>query len=64
VLDRDQKVLDIRKSYRDQFIKILDQERTNRLFEAEGKFRQLLIQAMQRRQGMRQNGQNQRELDQ
>jgi hypothetical protein len=64
VLDRDQKVLDIRKSYKDQFTKIIGPDRTNHLFEAEGKFRQLLIQAMQRRQSMRQNGQNRGELDQ
>jgi hypothetical protein len=56
VLDRDQKILDIRKSYSTQFIKIIGPDRTNRLFEAEGKFRQLLIQAIQRRQAMRQNG--------
>jgi len=56
VLDRDQKILDIRKNYKDQFIKIIGPDRTNRLFEAEGKFRQLLIQAIQRRQAMRQGG--------
>jgi hypothetical protein len=56
VLDRDQKILDIRKSYNNQFIKIIGPERTNHLFEAEGKFRQLLIQAIQRRQQNRQNG--------
>ena len=56
VLDRDQKILDIRKSYKDQFIRIIGPDRTNRLFEAEGKFRQLLIQAIQRRQAMRQGG--------
>jgi hypothetical protein len=56
VLDRDQKVLDIRKNYNSQFIKIIGPDRTNRLFEAEGKFRQLLIQAIQRRQQNHQNG--------
>jgi len=58
VLERDQKILDIRKSYKDQFIKIIGPDRTNRLFEAEGKFRQLLIQAIQRRQAMRQRGES------
>lgn len=57
MLDRDQKVLDIRKSYNNQFIKIIGPERTNTLFGAENKFRQLLIQAMQRRQ-QNQNRQN------
>ncbi|HMG81759.1 MAG TPA: hypothetical protein VK559_01870 [Ferruginibacter sp.] len=56
ILDRDQKILDIRKSYSTQFIKIIGPERTNHLFEAEGKFRQLLIEAIQRRQQNRQNG--------
>ncbi|HTB52645.1 MAG TPA: hypothetical protein VK718_07710 [Ferruginibacter sp.] len=63
VLDRDQKVLDIRKSYKEQFTKILGPDRVNRLFEAEGKFRQLLIQAIQRRQAMQQNRSN-RGMDQ
>jgi hypothetical protein len=57
ILDRDQKILDIRKSYSAQFIKIIGPERTNHLFEAEGKFRQLLIEAIQRRQN-KQNGGN------
>ncbi|MEP7143950.1 MAG: hypothetical protein ABI707_13805 [Ferruginibacter sp.] len=46
VLDRDEKVLNLRKRYRDQFSKILGQQRMNRIFNAEGRFRQLLIKSM------------------
>ncbi len=52
VLDRDEKVLNLRKGYRDQFTKILGQQRMNRIFNAEGKFRQLLIKSM-RNQNLR-----------
>lgn len=46
VLDRDEKVLNLRKKYRDQFSRILGQQRMNRIFNAEGRFRQLLIKSM------------------
>ncbi len=52
VLDRDEKVLNLRKSYKDQFTKILGQQRMNRIFNAEGRFRQLLIKSM-RNQNLR-----------
>lgn len=50
VIDRDEKVLNLRKRYRDQFVKILGQPRMNKMFGAEGRFRQLLIKAMRRQQ--------------
>ena len=46
VLDRDEKVLNLRKRYKDQFTKVLGQERMNRVFNSEGRFRQLLIKSM------------------
>ena len=46
VLDRDEKVLNLRKRYRDQFSKVLGPERMNRIFSSEGKFHQLLIKSM------------------
>ncbi|MEO6729961.1 MAG: hypothetical protein ABIN01_02005 [Ferruginibacter sp.] len=46
VLDRDEKVLNLRKRYKDQFTKILGEQRMNRIFNAEGRFRQLLIKSM------------------
>ena len=53
-LARDEKVLNLRKRYRDQFTNILGQPRMNRLFNAEGRFRQLLIKSM-RKQNLRNN---------
>lgn len=51
VLDRDEKVLNIRKKYKDQFTKVLgNQQRVNNLFNAQNKFRKLLIKALQQRQ--------------
>ncbi|MES2848847.1 MAG: hypothetical protein V4685_07300 [Bacteroidota bacterium] len=51
VIDRQEKVLNIRKKYKDQFTKVLgNQQRMNRLFNAEGKFRKILIRAVQQRQ--------------
>ena len=58
VLDRDEKVLNLRKHYRDQFSKILGPQRMNRLYDTEGHFQQLLIKAMRKRQEYR-NEQNQ-----
>jgi len=46
VLDRDEKVLNLRKRYKDQFTNILGAQRMNRIFNAEGRFRQLLIKSM------------------
>jgi hypothetical protein len=46
VLDRDEKVLNLRKRYKDQFTKVLGKERMNRVFNSEGRFRQLLIKSM------------------
>lgn len=51
VIENDQKIVDIRKKYKDQFTKVLgNQQRMNRLFNAEGKFRKILIRAVQQRQ--------------
>lgn len=48
VLERDEKVLNLRKSYKDQFTKILGANRVNDMYKAEGKFHQLLIKAMKK----------------
>jgi hypothetical protein len=48
VIDRDEKVLNLRKRYRDQFTKVLGPDRMNRMFNAEAKFRQLLIKSLRR----------------
>ena len=46
VLDRDEKVLNLRKSYKDQFSNVLGPQRMNKIFNAEGRFRNLLIKSM------------------
>ena len=55
VLDKDEKVLNIRKRYREQFIKILGPDRTNQLYSLEGKFRQLLIKTLRKQNNMQGN---------
>jgi CRISPR/Cas system-associated endonuclease Cas1 len=57
VLERDEKVLNLRKSYRDRFTKILGPQRVNNMYNAEGRFRQLLFKAM-RKQNQLQNRPN------
>lgn len=59
VIDRDEKVLGVRKRYKDQFTKMLGAQRMNRMFGAEGRFRQVLINVMRRQKRM-QTGGNQR----
>ena len=54
VLDRDEKVLNLRKRYKEQFSKVLGGERVNKMFGAEGRFRQLLIKAMRNQKQQRQ----------
>ncbi len=49
VLERDEKVLNLRKSYKEQFTKIIGNQRVNDMYKAEGKFHQLLIKAMNKK---------------
>ena len=51
-LERDEKVLNIRKSYKEQFTKILGPQRVNNLYNAEAKFNQLLFRAMRKQNQM------------
>lgn len=53
VLNRQQKALDIRKKYRPDFVKILGADRTNKLFQAEDKFREMVKRELQNRQKRR-----------
>jgi hypothetical protein len=57
VLERDEKVLALRKSYKEQFTKILGPQRVNNMYNAEGRFNQLLFKAI-RRQNKMQNRPN------
>jgi hypothetical protein len=61
VLDRDEKVLNLRKHYKEQFTKLLGPQRMNRMFGAEGRFHQILIKAIKRQQRIR-GGQGNRPL--
>ncbi|MBX9782025.1 MAG: hypothetical protein K2X48_01915 [Chitinophagaceae bacterium] len=49
ILDRDQKILDIRKRYRDRFAGVIGQPRVRTLFKAEGDFRAALINRLKNR---------------
>ena len=51
-LERDEKILNIRKSYKEQFTKILGPQRVNNLYNAEAKFNQLLFRAMRKQNQM------------
>ena len=57
VLERDEKILNLRKSYKEQFTKILGPQRVNNMYNAESRFNQLLFKAM-RRQNKLQNRPN------
>lgn len=49
-LDRQQKMLDVRKKYRDDFEKVVNHERANRVFGAEDEFKSLVRREFQKRQ--------------
>jgi len=50
VLDKQQQVLDIRKKYKGDFTKLIGVERTNKLYEAEMRFREMVKRELQNRQ--------------
>lgn len=54
-LKKEEAVLNVRKKYNDQFIKIVGSQRTNHLFTAEKNFHQVLIKALRRQQRMQEN---------
>jgi Spy/CpxP family protein refolding chaperone len=60
ILDRQQQMLNIRKKYKNDFSKILTPERTNKLFEAEGKFRDMVRKELQERREMMEKRQQKR----
>jgi len=49
-LDRQQKMLDVRKKYRDDFEKVVSHERANIVFGAEDEFKSLVRREFQKRQ--------------
>jgi hypothetical protein len=52
-LDKQQRLLDVRKKYRNDFNRTLGQERGMRVFQSEDRFRQMAKGAMERRNEMR-----------
>ena len=52
-LERQQKILDIRKKYRTEFTRVLTNDRGNRVFPAEDQFRQMVRRELQKRQNER-----------
>ncbi|MEO6683776.1 MAG: hypothetical protein ABIN48_13220 [Ginsengibacter sp.] len=49
VIERDEKLLNIRKKYKNQFEKILGSERANKLYLIEAEFRNVLIKQLRNR---------------
>ena len=49
VIDSDEGLLNIRKKYRPEFIKVIGQPRMNKLFNAEKEFRGVLLRHLQNR---------------
>jgi lipopolysaccharide export LptBFGC system permease protein LptF len=43
ILDRDQKIIDVRKKYRDRFVGVIGPTRVRTFFQAEGDFRKALM---------------------
>ena len=53
ILDKQQQLLDIRKKYRNEFLKVLSPERVNQLFTTEMKFREMVRKELQDRQAQK-----------
>lgn len=49
IVETEQKILDVRKRYRDRFIGVIGQPRVNRFFQAEGEFRRVLLNQLKNR---------------
>ena len=49
-LEKQQKMLDLRKKYREDFTRVISQERANKVFGAEDEFRSLVRREFQKRQ--------------
>jgi hypothetical protein len=53
-VDREQKIVDIRKKYFDEFSKVLNKERADRVFKADNEFRDVIRKEIQERRQMNQ----------
>ena len=57
VLETDNKVLSIKNKYKDQFTKVLGPNKTNKMFNAENRFRKVLIKTMRNQRPVQQQQQ-------
>ncbi len=55
VLENEEKVLNVKKRYRSDFIKVIGQPKTNNLFNAEKEFRGVLMRHLKNKQGYKPN---------
>jgi Spy/CpxP family protein refolding chaperone len=60
ILERQQQMLNIRKKYKNDFSRILTPDRTNKLYEAEGKFRDMVRKELQERRELLEKRQEKR----
>ena len=58
-LERQQKVLDLRRKYRTDFSSVLDEDRGKKVYEAEDRFKAMVRREMQQRRKAKQNGASQ-----
>jgi len=49
VVDDEQKIIDVRKKYRDRFVGVIGQPRMNKFFQAEREFRGVLLNQLKNR---------------
>ena len=54
-VDKEQKIVDIRKKYFEEFSKVLNKERADRVFKADNEFRDLIRKEIQERRQMNQD---------
>jgi hypothetical protein len=48
ILDQEQKAIDLKRKYNAQFLKVIDNNQLNQMYQAEKEFRQMIIKRSQR----------------
>jgi len=59
ILDQEQKALDIKKKYNAQFLKVMDNNQINRLYQSEKEFRKIIMRRSERMQNRQDAGNEQ-----
>jgi hypothetical protein len=54
-VDKEQKIVDIRKKYFEEFTKVLNKDRADRVFKADNEFRDVIRKEIQERRQMKQD---------